>query len=123
MKILIVDDSKTMRMIIGRTLKELGHETREAGNGREAITALKAETGWGLVMADWNMPEMNGLEMVMAVKAEEVFKPLPIMMVTTETELSNIQKAMDAGAAGFIMKPFKKEAIQEKIASLTAVQA
>lgn len=123
MKILIVDDSKTMRMIIGRTLKELGHETREAGNGREAITALKAETGWGLVMADWNMPEMNGLEMVIAVKAEEVFKPLPIMMVTTETELSNIQKAMDAGAAGFIMKPFKKEAIQEKIASLTAVQA
>ena len=123
MKILIVDDSKTMRMIIGRTLKELGHETREAGNGREAITALKAETGWGLVMADWNMPEMNGLEMVIAVKAEEVFKPLPIMMVTTETEMSNIQKAMDAGAAGFIMKPFKKEAIQEKIASLTAVQA
>lgn len=123
MKILIVDDSKTMRMIIGRTLKELGHETREAGNGREAITALKAETGWGLVMADWNMPEMNGLEMVIAVKAEEVFKPLPIMMVTTETEMSNIQKAMDAGAAGFIMKPFKKEAIQEKIATLTAVQA
>jgi two-component system chemotaxis response regulator CheY len=123
MKILIVDDSKTMRMIIGRTLKELGHETREAGNGREAITALKAETGWGLVMADWNMPEMNGLEMVIAVKAEEVFKPLPIMMVTTETELSNVQKAMDAGAAGFIMKPFKKEAIQEKIATLTAVQA
>ena len=123
MKILVVDDSKTMRMIIGRTLKELGHEIREAGNGREAITVLKAETGWGLVMADWNMPEMNGLEMVIAVKAEEVFKPLPIMMVTTETEMSNIQKAMDAGAAGFIMKPFKKEAIQEKIASLTAVQA
>ena len=123
MKILVVDDSKTMRMIIGRTLKELGHEIREAGNGREAITVLKAETGWGLVMADWNMPEMNGLEMVIAVKAEEVFKPLPIMMVTTETELSNIQKAMDAGAAGFIMKPFKKEAIQEKIASLVAVQA
>jgi len=121
MKILIVDDSKTMRLIIGRTLKELGHEIREAGNGREAITALKAETGWGLVMADWNMPEMNGLEMVIAVKAEEVFKPLPIMMVTTETEMSNIQKAMDAGAAGFIMKPFKKEAIQEKIAGLAAV--
>lgn len=118
MKILIVDDSKTMRMIIGRTLKELGHEIREAGNGREAITVLKAETGWGLVMADWNMPEMNGLEMVIAVKAEEIFKPLPIMMVTTETEMSNIQKAMDAGASGFIMKPFKKEAIQEKIAGL-----
>ena len=123
MKILVVDDSKTMRLIIGRTLKELGHEIREAGNGREAITVLKAETGWGLVMADWNMPEMNGLEMVIAVKAEEVYKPLPIMMVTTETEMSNIQKAMDAGASGFIMKPFKKEAIQEKIASLTAVQA
>jgi len=123
MKILVVDDSKTMRMIIGRTLKELGHEIREAGNGREAITVLKSEADWGLVMADWNMPEMNGLEMVIAVKAEEVYKPLPIMMVTTETEMSNIQKAMDAGASGFIMKPFKKEAIQEKIASLTAVQA
>ncbi len=123
MKILIVDDSKTMRMIIGRTLKELGHETREAGNGREAIAVLKGESDWGLVMADWNMPEMNGLEMVIAVKAEEVYKPLPIMMVTTETEMSNIQKAMDAGAAGFIMKPFKKEAIQEKIAGLTAVKA
>ena len=123
MKILVVDDSKTMRLIIGRTLKELGHETREAGNGKEAITALKAESDWGLVMADWNMPEMNGLEMVMAVKADEAYKTLPIMMVTTESEMSNVQKAMDAGASGFIMKPFKKEAIQEKIAGLTAAKA
>lgn len=123
MKILVVDDSKTMRLIITRTLKELGHETREAGNGKEAIAVLKAEGGWGLVMADWNMPEMNGLEMVTAVKAEEVFKPLPIMMVTTETEMSNVQKALDAGATGFIMKPFKKETIQEKLAALPAAQA
>lgn len=123
MKILVVDDSKTMRLIITRTLKELGHETREAGNGREAITVLKGETDWGLVMADWNMPEMNGLEMVSAVKAEEAYKALPIMMVTTETEMSNVQKAMDAGASGFIMKPFKKEAIQEKLAGLTAGKA
>lgn len=123
MKILVVDDSKTMRLIITRTLKELGHETREAGNGREAIAALKAEGDWGLVMADWNMPEMNGLEMVAAVKAEETYKALPIMMVTTETEMSNMQKAMDAGASGFIMKPFKKEAIQEKLASLAAGRA
>ena len=123
MKILVVDDSKTMRLIITRTLKELGHETREAGNGREAITVLKGEADWGLVMADWNMPEMNGLEMVAAVKADAAYKALPIMMVTTETEMSNVQKAMDAGASGFIMKPFKKEAIQEKLAGLTAGKA
>lgn len=118
MKVLLIDDSRTIRLIIGRMLKELGHEFREAGNGKEALEILKAENGWGLAMVDWNMPEMTGLEFVIAVRSDPQFKSLPLMMVTTETEMANIQKALDAGANEFIMKPFTKETIKDKLTIL-----
>lgn len=116
MKILVVDDSKTIRMIIGRTLTALGYQVAEAGNGKEALNAVRADGEIRLALVDWNMPEMNGLEFVQAVRADDAIKALPIMMVTTESEMGNVKKALEAGANEFVMKPFTKEVIQEKIA-------
>ncbi len=115
MRVLIVDDSKTMRLIVGKILKECGYETQEAGNGKEALEILEKDPSFSFVMADWNMPEMNGYDMVCAIKKDERFKNLPIIMVTTETEAANVQKAIEAGASDFVTKPFKKETISEKI--------
>ncbi|MEW6012064.1 MAG: response regulator [Elusimicrobiales bacterium] len=115
MKVLVVDDSKTMRLIVSRIMKELGYEVGEAGNGKEAIEALKTDSSYSLVMADWNMPEMNGYEMVVNIKSDDNLKKIPIIMVTTETETGNVSKAIEAGASDFITKPFKKETVQEKI--------
>lgn len=115
MKVLVVDDSKTMRLIVSRIMKELGYEVGEAGNGKEAIDALKNDSSYSLVMADWNMPEMNGYEMVVNIKSDDNLKKIPIIMVTTETETGNVSKAIEAGASDFITKPFKKETVQEKI--------
>lgn len=120
MKVLVVDDSKTMRVIVSRIIKELGYEVGEASNGKEAIDILKSDQSYTLVMADWNMPEMNGYDMVLNIKNDETLKKIPIIMVTTENEISNVQKAIEAGASDFITKPFKKETIQEKISKITA---
>jgi two-component system chemotaxis response regulator CheY len=115
MKVLVVDDSKTMRLIVSRIMKELGYEVGEAGNGKEAIEVLKTDSSYSLIMADWNMPEMNGYEMVVNIKSDDNLKKIPIIMVTTETETGNVSKAIEAGASDFITKPFKKETVQEKI--------
>jgi len=121
MNILVVDDSKTMRVIIAKMLKELGNNIYEAGNGKEAIDFLKTNNV-DLIMADWNMPEMNGYDMLIAIKSDERTKNIPVIMVTTESEVSNVQKAIDSGANGFITKPFKKETIQSKLQELTGAK-
>lgn len=121
MKIMVIDDSTTMRLIIARTLKELGHEVFQAANGKEGLAASLAQDGLSAVFVDWNMPEMNGYEFVVAARADAKLKTIPIVMVTTENEAANVQKAMQAGANQFIMKPFTKEAIQEKLALIAAV--
>jgi len=115
MKILVVDDSKTMRLILGRTLKELGHEVHEAGDGKAALETLQKDPAYELVLSDWNMPEMNGLDLVKSMRSIAELKKVPIMMVTTETEAGNIQKALEAGANEYIMKPFNKETVAEKL--------
>lgn len=120
MKILVIDDSTTMRLIIARTLKELGHEVVQAGNGKEGLDTARAQTGLSLIFVDWNMPEMNGYDFVVAARADAKLKPVPIVMITTENEAANVQKALQAGANEFIMKPFTKEAIQEKMALVGA---
>lgn len=123
MKILVIDDSSTMRIIISRSLKELGHEIVQAADGKLGLEAAKAHDDLGVIFVDWNMPEMNGYEFVVAARAEAKLKTVPIVMATTENERENIQKALDAGANEFILKPFTKEAVQEKIALITAGKA
>ncbi len=115
-KALVVDDSKAVRMIIGRTLKELGYEVREAANGREGLEVIEAEkANLALVLADWNMPEMNGLEMLKRLRQNPELSSLVVVMVTTETELDQMGVALDAGANEYVMKPFTKDILVEKL--------
>lgn len=114
-RVLIVDDSRVMRTIEGKILKELGCETYEAGNGREALQFLKDKGKTDLAVVDWNMPEMNGLEFVRAVRSEHSFDDMRIMMVTTENGVEHVTDALKAGANEYVMKPFAKEVIQQKL--------
>ena len=118
MRALVVDDSRTTRMIIGRILREIGFEVLEAGNGQEALHKLREIGPAELAMVDWNMPEMTGIEFVRAVRAESVFDEMKMMMVTTESEAGQVATALEAGADEYAMKPFTKEVIQEKLALL-----
>lgn len=115
MKALIVDDSRAMRMIISRTLTSLGFDVVEAGNGREALDALAAAGPFELALVDWNMPVMNGLDFVYSARADAANREMRIMMVTTETERSQMTLALGAGANEYLMKPFPAEAIAEKL--------
>lgn len=105
-------------MIIGRIIRELGSEITEAGDGRQALTRLEEGCNPDLILVDWNMPEMNGYEFVEAVRANPVYNGAKIMMVTTESELGQIAKALDAGANEYVMKPFTADVIREKLAIL-----
>ena len=115
-KALVVDDSRAVRMILARTLKELGYEVREAANGREALEVIEAEkTAVTLVLADWNMPEINGLDLLKRLRQDPELSRLVVVMVTTETELDQMTVALEAGANEYVMKPFTKEILVEKL--------
>jgi len=111
-----VDDSKTIRIILGRILKELGYEVCEAGNGKEALKVMESEkAAINLVLADWNMPEMNGLELLKQLRQDPDLASLKVIMVTTETEIDHMVSALEAGANEYVMKPFTKEILREKL--------
>jgi two-component system chemotaxis response regulator CheY len=115
-KALVVDDSRAVRMILSRTLKELGFEVREAANGREALEVIEVEkTAVTLVLADWNMPEMNGLEMLKELRSRPELSSLVVVMVTTETNSDQMMAALEAGANEYIMKPFTRDILVEKL--------
>ena len=108
-KALVVDDSRTIRIIIRRILIELGYEVCEAANGIEALKMLETEkTAVKLVLADWNMPEMNGMELLKSLRQNPEFDSLKVIMVTTETEMDQMASALEAGANEYVMKPFTK---------------
>ncbi len=115
MRFLIVDDSSTMRRIIINTLKKLGHhECYEAGNGREGVERL-ATTPVDMIITDWNMPEMSGIDFVRAVRANEATRQLPVLMVTTNAAEEDIVEALKAGVSNYVVKPFTPDTIKEKI--------
>ena len=115
MRALVIDDSKAMRLIIGRILKELGFAVTEACHGRDALDRLREIGPVDLVLVDWNMPEMNGLEFVQAVRADATYAAMPLMMVSTEAEMARISAALAAGANEYVMKPFSAEVIRDKL--------
>ncbi len=115
MRALVVDDSRAIRSIIGKAVKELGFEVLEAGHGREALERLEAAGPVELVLVDWNMPEMNGFDFVVAARANPAWKDMIIMMVTTETEMAQMQRALEAGANEYVMKPFTRDVLREKL--------
>jgi two-component system chemotaxis response regulator CheY len=96
-------------------LTGLGFEVVEAGNGKEALQRLEEPGKFDLALVDWNMPEMNGFEFVRAVRAKQSYDGVLLMMVTTETEMENVVRALAAGANEYVMKPFTKEVILEKL--------
>jgi two-component system chemotaxis response regulator CheY len=119
---MVIDDSRAMRMILRRITTQLGYEVCEAGNGREALDYLAGATEVPtFALVDWNMPEMNGLDFVTAVRADQRLRSMTLMMVTTESEQSQIVRALAAGAHEYVIKPFTPDAIEEKLALLGLV--
>ncbi|MBI3410971.1 MAG: response regulator [Planctomycetes bacterium] len=123
MRALVIDDSRAMRSILGKIMGELRYEVVEAVNGRHGLERLREIGKPDLVLVDWNMPEMNGLDFIRAVRADRAFQDLVIMMVTTETEMAQVAKALEAGATEYLMKPFTKDTIIEKLALLGVAPA
>jgi two-component system, chemotaxis family, chemotaxis protein CheY len=115
-KALVVDDSRAIRMLLNKTLRQLGYEVEEAANGREALEMIEAgDSGVKLVLADWNMPEMNGLDLLKKLRQNPALNSLAVVMVTTETEIEQITEAMEAGANEYVMKPFTRDILVEKL--------
>lgn len=114
-KFLVVDDFSTMRRIVRNLLKELGfNNVSEAEDGVEALAKLHADT-FDFVVSDWNMPNMTGIELLRAIRADEKLKHLPVLMVTAEAKKENIIEAAKAGASGYVVKPFTAATLDEKL--------
>lgn len=112
----VIDDSKAIRMILKKTLTDLGYEVAQAGNGREALDLFQQDSGgFSLALVDWNMPEMSGLEFVKRLRSEPRFSRVMLMMVTTETQVEQMVAALEAGANEYVMKPFTREIIEDKL--------
>ncbi len=115
MKVLIVDDFATMRRILRNILKQIGFKNMiEADNGKNALKELKKEKV-DLIMCDWNMPEMPGIDLLKNIKADDELKDIPFVMVTAEAQKDNIVEAVKAGVSNYIIKPFTAETINEKL--------
>ena len=123
MHALIVDDSATMRLILKAHLKKLGFEVTEAVNGRDALAQLRHMGKADVVLVDWNMPEMDGIAFILAVRADVANRLLPLMMVSTNSELADVARALEAGANEYIMKPFTGAMIREKLEMLGCLAA
>lgn len=112
---LVVDDFSTMRRIVRNLLKELGYnKIEEAEDGVDALEKIRAGQ-IDFVVADWNMPNMDGLELLKTIRADDALKHIPVMMVTAEAKKENIIAAAQAGASGYVVKPFTAAILEEKL--------
>lgn len=120
MKVLVVDDFATMRRIIKGVLRQIGFKNfREAEDGKEALQLMKSEK-FDLVLCDWNMPEMPGIELLKLVRADDELKDTPFVMVTAEAQKENILEAVKSGVSNYIVKPFTANAVEEKLKKVFA---
>ncbi|MDA8090864.1 MAG: chemotaxis response regulator CheY [Nitrospiraceae bacterium] len=116
MKILVVDDFSTMRRIVKNILKQLGFERmEEAEDGQQAYNKLTSEGGFQFVVSDWNMPNMDGLDLLKKVRSNPELKDLPFLMVTAEAEKHKVIEAIKAGVSNYVVKPFTAEVLKEKL--------
>jgi two-component system chemotaxis response regulator CheY len=122
MHALVIDDSRAMRSILTRIVTGLGFTADQAGHGQEALEKLEQGPLPQLALIDWNMPVMNGLEFIVAVRKRPEWRGITLMMVTTESEHAQIVRALAAGAHEYVIKPFTPDAIEEKLALLGLLQ-
>ncbi len=115
MKALVVDDSRGIRMIVARAMKAFGFEVVEAGDGREALERLAESGPFDVALVDWNMPVMTGIEFIRAVRKDDRFRDLAMIMVTTESEQHRVVAALAAGASEYVMKPFTSDILGAKL--------
>lgn len=119
-KILVVDDFSTMRRIVKNALKALNyHNVDEAEDGAAGLMKLRSDT-YGLVVCDWNMPGMTGIQLLVAVRADQTLKTLPFLMITAEAKRENIVEAIQAGVSSYIVKPFTPTTFGEKLTAMFA---
>jgi two-component system chemotaxis response regulator CheY len=115
MKFLVVDDFSTMRRIVRNLLKELGFSNiTEAEDGVDALRKLRADK-YDFVVSDWNMPNMTGIDLLREIRKDDALKHLPVLMVTAEAKKENIIEAAQAGASGYVVKPFTATTLDEKL--------
>lgn len=118
MKVLVVDDFATMRRIIKNVLKQIGFtHVLEADDGTTALEVLK-ENKVDLIISDWNMPKMTGLDLLKTVRSEEATKKIPFVMVTAEAQKENVLQAVQAGVSNYIVKPFTADAVKTKLTQI-----
>jgi two-component system chemotaxis response regulator CheY len=118
MNVLVVDDAATMRRIVRSLLRELGlKNVREAENGQMALEDLKRQKA-DLVVSDWSMPKMNGIELLRAIRQDEVLKDTPVLMVAAESRKEDIMEAVQAGVNNYIVKPFNAKTLEEKLSKI-----
>jgi two-component system chemotaxis response regulator CheY len=122
MRALLIDDSRAVRIIVGQILRDLGMEVLLAGNGVEALEQIKQNPDVELMLVDWNMPEMNGIEFIRAVRSQRAFDSVRILMVTSEAQSDHVNEAINAGANEYLMKPFSKEVLVAKLNLLDVIQ-
>jgi two-component system chemotaxis response regulator CheY len=117
MRALVIDDSRTMRMVLARQLRSLGYDVLEAGDGQQALDVLEAcgDDLPVLATVDWNLPVLDGLAFVHAVRARDGWRGITLMMVSTEAETGQVVRALAAGAHEYLMKPFQVEALVDKL--------
>jgi two-component system chemotaxis response regulator CheY len=122
MRALVIDDSRAVRMIIGQVLREVGMEVLEAATGLEGLEQMRRNPDVELVLVDWNMPEMNGLDFIRAVRSQHGRAAVRILMVTSEAEGDQVRRALDAGANEYVMKPFTREVLVAKLNLLDVLE-
>jgi two-component system chemotaxis response regulator CheY len=121
MKVLIVDDSATMRKILSNTVAPLEAEADEAADGNQALELLRqAPVAYDVALLDWNMPELSGFDTLKTIKDDPALAPLPAIMVTTEAERAQMVNALQAGACQYVVKPFEADALQQKIRTVVS---
>ena len=118
MRALVIDDSRAMRSILRGILASLDFEVVEASDGRQAVEILTEDQNFNLALVDWNLPELSGLEVVKEIRKDRRLAGMSLLMVTTETEFKRVTQALQAGADEYIMKPFDREMLLDKLVIL-----
>lgn len=122
MKVLIVDDSRTMRRLLSSFISPVTEDIAEAGDGRDALGVLEREAPFDLALVDWDMPVMNGLDLVKTVRANPAYDSMKIMMVTAQNSYETVLQAIEAGAADYLMKPLTEDMLIDKLRVLGMVE-